>query len=324
MSFDVDNSENIINDSKSNEAPKSPGRLAAEERAERIRYAEEYRRKLEEEKGPVQPKKTKAAEQKEQARLEKIAQEQAAVRAQLEEQRLESERRISAAREKLEALGESIQKAEAEVKAYEAVTVEQPIAASAPNDYTKTVSTAPYKPVKLASNIVMNIPVQSFSIPCVVTRRNAEEQEDTTQTGANASAPQQQTAYVQYGQPMFYPVITPPVFVPVPNNSQQPAASEPQVVVVEKPAAPAKRNPVLPIASEPIVRKRPKPTVVAKPRLSVRTVNLNEEADEDPVYRPAITYGVAVTEGGWEHEIEDDDDIIIESSASAQADESMS
>ena len=79
MSFTTENNnENIVKDSAVSGETKSPGRRIAEERAERIRYAAEYRRKLEEEQAAVQqPKKTKAAEQKEKEKLEKADREKA-------------------------------------------------------------------------------------------------------------------------------------------------------------------------------------------------------------------------------------------------------
>ena len=68
----TENIENAVKETKRNEDYKSPGRLKAEEKAERIRAAEEYRKKLEAENAALPPKKTKAAEQKEQEKMLKL------------------------------------------------------------------------------------------------------------------------------------------------------------------------------------------------------------------------------------------------------------
>ena len=125
MSFTTDNNkENVVKDSQAGAAEKSPLRRLAEERAERIRYAEEYRRKLEAEKAPVAPKKTKAAEQKEQAKLEKIEREKAEIQEKLEAERLDSERRISLIAEKVEKINEIATSDEANAPARTEATAE--------------------------------------------------------------------------------------------------------------------------------------------------------------------------------------------------------
>lgn len=115
MSFTTDNNnENAIKDT---EAQKSPGRILAEERAERIRYAQEYRRKLEAEQSALMPKKTKAAEQKEKEKLEKADKEKAERLLKVEEENKEAELRINEAADKVKALGEGAEAAPAEVEA---------------------------------------------------------------------------------------------------------------------------------------------------------------------------------------------------------------
>ena len=163
MSFTTDNNnENAVKDPKLNAEEKSPLRRMAEERAERIRYAEEYRRKLEAEKAPVQPKKTKAAEQKEQAKLEKIEQEKAEVRAKLEEDKLESERRLAEAAEKIKAISENMDKAET---AAEEPTVEEAESSPEPLSDAEPAEVEP---------LMVHIPIQSFSVPCTIKRKMPE------------------------------------------------------------------------------------------------------------------------------------------------------
>ena len=293
MSFDA---ENIIKDSKTSEESKSPGRRAAEERAERIRYAEEYRKKLEAEKAPVQPKKTKAAEQKEQEKLEKIAREQEAKRARLEEERLESERRIAAAKEKLESLGKSIEEKEAAPQTVEVMpALEQTIDATEGEQQGVPEIIKPFEPVKIAKNLVVHIPVQSFNIPCVVKVKKTEP----------AAEPVKQEAPVccgQYVQPMLYPVVPPAVMM-------QPIAPVQPMVNIQNDIAETQSK--MPVKPKAVTEKKPEATPPQKPEAAPapKVQNLNKENyfDDDPVFRPAIMYGAVVTEGGWEHEIEDED-----------------
>lgn len=322
MSFDTENGENIITDSKQNEEIKSPGRLAAEERAERIRYAAEYRSKLEAEKVPVPPKKTKAAEQKEQEKLAKAAAEQAEKQAWLEEQRLESERRISAAKEKIESLGESIQKKESEPTVVEVAQTQAP----AVGNVTVTAEYQPPKrpePVKFAGNLVLNIPVQSFTIPCEVKYKRTEAKTESPEPEDN-SAQQQYEQYMQYmqqcAQPMYYPMMPPPVYMPPQPITPCPAAQQrtscpaaqpqpaPVYVLPTQEEQPVKRNPVLPCGYTQITRRRPKPTLAPRqmPAIQAQSNDAAKSFGNDPIYRPTITYGVVVTEGGWEDEIDDD------------------
>jgi len=178
MSFTTDNNnENLVKDPKLNEETKSPGRRMAEERAERIRYAEEYRRKLEAEKAPVQPKKTKAAEQKEQAKILQLEQEKAEVREKLEAQRLEAERRFAEAAQKLKAIGEAMEKAaEAPAPVEDVPVVEEKAPEKAP-EVVEPVVSEPEAVVEdkvledVPEDLVLHIPVQSFSVPCVITRK---------------------------------------------------------------------------------------------------------------------------------------------------------
>ena len=267
MSFDTENNENIVKDSKSDKEVKSPGRLAAEERAERIRAAEEYRRKLEAEQAPVQPKKTKVAEQKEQARLEKIAQEKEAQRAFLEEQRLESERRITAAREKLSALTESIEKTESAPK--EPLTVKVEATVSAP---AKKVS-----PVKL-KNLVVHIPVQSFSVPCEVKETK--------------SASPVQPAFCQVIPPMMPPMMPMmpmmPMQAPVEETEEEPAAEE---------------KPVL--KASPVAKPKPKLQPLLVKHEPFQPVAKEDNVKKCPIKKPVITYGASLSAGGWESEIYD-------------------
>ena len=317
MSADIVNEENIINDSKANEIPKSPGRLAAEERAERIRYAEEYRRKLEEEKGAVQPKKTKAAEQKEQAKLEKIAQEHAEMQEILEARRQEHADRISAAIEKITSLSESIEKTEAASR-QAALEVTYEIPEPSQREPVEYVKAAPPEPVKLEENLTVNIPVQSFEVPCAVkyTQPEEDEEDEEEQTEDDQQYPQY-AQYVPYPQPVFYPVYMPPVYIPVPAN----APAQPQIIIQQHPqgveiltAPTAKRNPVLPINSETIARRRPKPVIKSRPTPKFDRTNDLMTVQSDPFYRPAISYGTVVTKGGWESEIPDDTDDSVQNS----------
>ena len=321
MSFDTENGENIITDSKQNEEIKSPGRLAAEERAEKIRYAAEYRSKLEAEKIPVPPKKTKAAEQKEQEKIAKAEAEQAEKQAWLEEQKLESERRILAAKEKLGALEESIQKTESEPVV---VQTAQTVAAPTSGNYTVTAEYQPPKrpePVKLAGNLVLSIPVQSFTIPCEVKYTKKTEVDSESSELQDTGAQQQYEQYMQYvqhlqqcAQPMYYPpMMPPPVYMPPqPITVCCPAAQQPQpapIYVLPSSEEPVKRNPALPCGYTQITRRRPKPTIVPRQNSALQTQvdNSAKTFGNDPIYRPSITYGVVVTEGGWEDEIYDEE-----------------
>ena len=328
MSFDADNGENIAKNVKPSEDFKSPGRRAAEERAERIRYAEEYRRKLEEQKAPVQPKKTKAAEQKEQEKLERIAREQAEKAAQLERQRQESERRIHEAKEKLNSLSESIEKAEAAAPVMETEHAEKTVITESPKPIKSAKRVAP---VKLKS-LTIHIPVQSFNFPCAVKKRNtvikqsecgADKQENAEQSGQ----------YWQCTHPLFYSV--------QPSMMQQPMCFAPAVPLFESGIAVSEG------ASDEIREARAKeiqqvelaaaPQVKPSVRSAVKNIAESEPVDvtptcanplpktksddcndlkNNPILRPAISYGVSVSEGGWEHEIADEDDIIIENTNS--------
>lgn len=325
MSFDADNGENIAKNVKPSEDFKSPGRRAAEERAERIRYAEEYRRKLEEQKAPLQPKKTKAAEQKELEKLERLAREQAEKAAQLERQRQESERRIYEAKDKLNFLGESIEKAEAAARTVETKYAE------------KTVITESAKPVKSAKrvapvklkNLTIHIPVQSFNFPCAVKKRKTVVKQSECGAVKQANA-EQSGQYWQYTHPAFCSVQWPmmqypmcfvpaePAFEPgiavsegVSDKVREPQAKEIQQVEL---AAPLQVKPSVCSTVKNISDPEPLNVTLtcANPTSKAECGNCNDVKD-NPIFRPAITYGVSVSEGGWEHEIEEEDDIIIES-----------
>lgn len=158
MSAATDNNENAVRETKRNEDYKSPGRLMAEEKAEKIRYAEEYRKKLEAEAAAVPPKKTKAAEQKEQEKIEKAERELEERRAELKEQTESANKHISDAIQKIEALKEKIESTEAEIVADSgAVTV------SSVSCEAEEVSASEEK-----ESLVVRIPIMSFKIPCVV------------------------------------------------------------------------------------------------------------------------------------------------------------
>ena len=127
MSFATDNNnENAIKDSERAKETKSPGRLLAEERAERIRYAQEYRRKLEAEQNALPTKKTKAAEQKEKEKTENAEREKAERLLLVQEANEEAARRISDAADKVKQLKDSIGTMEARMpKAPDTVAIEQ-------------------------------------------------------------------------------------------------------------------------------------------------------------------------------------------------------
>ena len=236
MSFTTDNNkENVVKDSQAGAAEKSPLRRLAEERAERIRYAEEYRRKLEAEKAPVAPKKTKAAEQKEQAKLEKIEREKAEIQEKLEAERLDSERRISLIAEKVEKINEIAMSDEAKAPALTEATAE---ASENPPTPEAKETAAPVAEL-------IHIPVQSFTVPCIVTRR-----------------------------------------VPAPA----PAVS----------------------AASPITR-------VNKTAPTVRTINVTDQFRNSDLAKPVLSYGIPVTAGGWEHEINDDEPVVAAAPANEAA-----
>ena len=198
MSFTTDNNnEKVVKD----DVPKSPGRLVAEERAERIRYAQEYRRKLEAEQGALAPKKTKAAEQKEKDKLEKAEKEKAQRLLRVEEENKEAERRINEAMDKVSELA---------AKADEQAPVTEEVA----------------EPIVEANE-------ESASEPIVIS------------VAANSAK------------------------IPVAVDYSAPAPS----------AA---------IASERIT-----------------TIDVTGQFRSESAPKPIITYGRVVTEGGWEHEIDD-------------------
>ena len=313
MSFDADNGEKIVKASKADEEFKSPGRRAAEERAERIRAAEEYRKKLEAEKIPVPPKKTKAAEQKEQAKLEKIAREQEEKAAWLEEQRAESERRISALRERLGSLSESIEKAESTVPAPQVVKVEAPEKSEANEPKPEEQPKKKISPIKL-KNLIIHIPVQSFSFPCAVKRNKPKAEGPESQKkaseenkqGAQCAPSVQYVPAVQYMPPMMYPVMpqqsTTMLFMPPPM--QPPIKTEPEAPADEP--APQKPKQV-PLKQKPAPKPQPELPVKSEPQFADLSESL-PQAKQDPIYRPVITYGATVSQGGWEYEIEDEED----------------
>ena len=260
MSFTTENNnENIVKDSAVSGETKSPGRRMAEERAERIRYAAEYRRKLEEEQAAAQqPKKTKAAEQKEKEKLEKLAREQEEVRSKLEAQRTESENRLLAAEEKIK-----------EISANSAA------APAATSENTARVEVNSEEPKAENERIIIHISAAGLA--------------------ASASAPAYQPAptvssYAEV-EAMAQKAAAPVAFA-MPVTTIVPSAKADKAVVESKPAA--------------VVKAEAAPQVT-------QIIDVTALYRNDPFKSPAISYGVAVTEGGWEHEIEDDEDIVIES-----------
>lgn len=265
MSFTTENNnENIVKDSAVSEETKSPGRRIAEERAERIRYAAEYRRKLEEEQAAEQqPKKSKAAEQKEKEKLERLAREQEEVREKLEAQRAESEGRLRAAEEKLRELSANAESA-------------APAIASAS---IAAVETKADEPEAENNRIIIHIPMQSFNISMPVSQQAASAYVPEMSSYSDIKVAAEASAKAS--------ALAMPVTTIVPSVKQEVVAMESKVA-----AAPVKAEPV------PVTQV-----------IDVTSIYRN-----DALSAPAISYGVVVTEGGWEHEIEDEEDIVIEAS----------
>ncbi len=276
MSFTTENNENIVKDSAVSEETKSPGRLLAEERAERIRYAAEYRRKLEEEQAAAQqPKKTKAAEQKEREKLEKQAREQEEARAKLLADREESESRLLAAEEKLKELS--------------ANSEAQAPAETAENEKAPEINA---EPAAETERIIINIPMRSYSVaaPAPTAYQPAPAAYQPAPAVSSYDELQAMSAAAAAPSAFAMPVTT--LVAPLAETADAPEET-----------APVKAEAAAPVKAEP---KSPATQVI-----DVTSIYRN-----DALTSPAISYGIAVTEGGWEHEIEDDDDyeddIVIE------------
>ena len=152
----TENNENAV--TKRNEDYKSPGRLKAEEKAERIRLAEEYRRKLETENAALPSKKTKAAEQKEQEKLLKAEKELAERKAMVEEETQSAVQHVSDAEERIKALIERIENTEAQL----APVADVPVASEHAVNASEAQADADME------KIVINIPISSVTVPCTV------------------------------------------------------------------------------------------------------------------------------------------------------------
>ena len=152
----TENNENAV--TKRNEEYKSPGRLKAEEKAERIRLAEEYRRKLEAENAALPAKKTKAAEQKEQEKLAKAEQELAERKAMVDEETQRASQHVAEAEARIKALMEKIESTEAQL-----APLADTAAASEPTVYENKAPAA-----SDMEKIVINIPISSVTVPCTV------------------------------------------------------------------------------------------------------------------------------------------------------------
>lgn len=209
MSFATDNNnENAIKDSERAKETKSPGRLLAEERAERIRYAQEYRRKLEAEQNALPTKKTKAAEQKEKEKTENAEREKAERLLLVQEANEEAARRISDAADKVKQLKDSIGAMEARMpKAPDTVAIEQ--------------TAEPTENASGSAPIIVHISAHSAKIPATVA-----------------------------------------------------------------------------MAASPVSEVKAVPSGIA-------TINVTEKFKRDTDSKPIVSYGRVVTEGGWEHEIDD-------------------
>ena len=275
----IDNNESAVKETKRPEDYKSPGRLIAEEKAERIRIAEEYRRKLEAENATVAPKKTKAAEQKEQEKIEKAEREQAQRQALLEEETRASSQHVSDATERIEALMEKIERTEAELAAARDASEEK---AAPENEKAE-----PGEPIEM-DDLVVKIPVVSFTVPCAVKRKKQ-------------SAPA-----VAVPPPMMSPAVYITNVINVPEKDEtQNCLSEQSVLPEQTPFKPERAKPRFTFVAPPApsVKKAPK----AKP--AVRAIDVTSSFKKNDAYKPAITYGNTVSDGGWEDEFEDEVDI---------------
>ena len=267
----TENNENAVKETKRNEDYKSPGRLKAEEKAERIRAAEEYRRKLEAENAALPPKKTKAAEQKEQEKIEKAEKELAERKAMLDEQTSSASQRIFDAKEKIEALKDKIERTEAELAAAKEST--EAVVKADEACGAKTV-----EPTKI-DGLVIKLPVASFTAPCAVKYRK--------QKPAPAPAP-------------MMPPMAPPVICI--TNVIQPSEQKCQAETVKQPqfktvfVKPSFTFVVPPEAATESAKK-------SKP--FVRAIDVTASFRKNDAYKPAITYGNHLCESGWDDELED-------------------
>ena len=284
----TENIENAVKETKRNEDYKSPGRLKAEEKAERIRSAEEYRKKLEAENVPLPPKKTKAAEQKEQAKIEQAEKELAERKAKLDEETASASKRISDAKEKIEALKDKIATTEAELKVAGEKLEVSVVAAEEECE-------ASNEPVAI-EDLVIKVPVASFTIPCAVKRRKPQP----------APMP-----------PMVAPVIC------ITNVIQTPE----QKCVIEEVKQPQFRPQAMRPSFTFIVPQAPAPVSEEKPRASIKAIDVTSSFKKSDAYKPAITYGSHLCESGWDDEIEDeadDPEAVVPTSDSLAADSLLS
>ncbi len=265
----TENIENEVKETKRNEDYKSPGRLKAEEKAERIRAAEEYRKKLEAENATLPPKKTKAAEQKEQEKIEKTEKELAERKAKLDEETASASQRISDAKEKIEALREKIERTESDLAVANEASKISGIA-------VEEVCDEKVEPAKI-EDLVIKVPVASFTIPCAVKYKKQK--------------------------PAPMPPMAPPAIciTNVIQTQEQKCEAEntKQIKFKTEVLKPSFAFVVPPSCTSESVKK-------AKP--DIRAMDVTSRFRINDAYKPTITYGNHLCESGWDDEFEEEED----------------
>ena len=310
MSFTTENNkENVANDSLEQESV-SHGRRIAEERAERIRYADEYRRRLKTEReARLKKENEEALADAERKRAEKAAQEEAERRAKLEEEKLEAQMRLNAADEKIKEIAsvESeaetlpevvVQKAEepveraaedsvGEERSSEEIIAEDTALNKEKNEVIKEEET---HTMANSDRIVVHIPVKCFNASGSEVQGPATESVAAENVSFAPSVAAFETAPVE--QEPVAPIAAMPVTVsPVTEDKTSVVAAAIAPVSVVKPAV-----------------AEPKPVTVNG---GYKVIDVTENYRNDVFNSATISYGKVVTEGGWEHEIEDEDDVVV-------------
>ena len=262
MSAAMDNSEIAVKETERSEDYKSPGRLKAEEKAEKARYAEEYKRKLEVDDTASLPKKTKAAEQKEQEKMELAEREFSERKAQLDEKTSEASQRMADAIERIEALKDKIERTEIELAA-----AKKDVESVDPD---AQMSEAPAK----IQNVTIKLPVASFTAPYAVKRKQVRHVESVEQ-----QPPQQP----RDAQPMYYsPAVMQYLIMTPPPPSTAPAMS---------------RSPRFNFVTPPTPSK---PANSYKSKPNVQPIDVTERFGKGDINKPAVAYGGSLSGAVWD------------------------
>ncbi len=221
----------------------------------------------------------------------------------LEKQMPEAEKRLEAADEKLKKISASESETEAAVDEMVSEAVEDSIANIAEEPISEekiaedTALNKKEKEVEKeeeahtmtnSERIVVHIPVKSITVSVAA-------------APVAASAPVETAAFVPAPAALD---VAPVEAVPVSPFAAVPVTIAP--VAEEKVVAAPKAASYVSIAKAPV--SEPKPVTVDG---GYKIIDVTENYRNDVFNSAAICYGKVVTEGGWESEIEDDDDIVI-------------